>query len=44
VAGPPGPARPATHFIAGALTEAGHHGAQIGALRDLYAWRQIGGR
>jgi hypothetical protein len=41
VAGPPGPARPATHFIAGTLAEVGHHGAQIGALRDFYAWRQI---
>jgi hypothetical protein len=40
VPGPPGPARPAVHFIAGALTEAGHHAAQIGALRDFYAWRQ----
>jgi hypothetical protein len=39
-AGPPGPARTATHFIAGALTEIGHHGTQIGALRDLYAWRR----
>jgi hypothetical protein len=39
VPGPPGPAHPATHFIAGTLTEVGHHGAQIGALRDLYAWR-----
>ena len=39
VAGPPGPAHPATHFIAGTLTEVGHHGTQIGALRDLYAWR-----
>ena len=41
VAGPPGPAHPATRFIAGTLTEIGHHGTQIGALRDLYAWRQI---
>ena len=41
VAGPPGPAHPATRFIAGTLTEVGHHGTQIGALRDLYAWRQI---
>ena len=39
-AGPPGPAHPATHFIAGALNEVSHHGTQIGALRDLYAWRQ----
>ena len=31
---------PAAHFIAGALNEVGHHGTQIGALRDLYAWRQ----
>ena len=31
---------PVTHFIAGALTEVGHHGTQIGALRDLYAWRR----
>src|SRR5262249_61627526 len=42
VVGPPGPARPATHFIAGTLTEVDHHGTQIGALRDLYAWRHIG--
>jgi hypothetical protein len=41
IPGPPGPARPATHFIAGTLTEVDHHGTQIGALRDLYAWRQI---
>jgi hypothetical protein len=41
VVGPPGPARPATHFIAGTLTEVGHHGTQIGALRDLYAWRHF---
>lgn len=40
VVGPPGPARPATHFIAGTLHEVSHHGTQIGALRDLYAWRQ----
>lgn len=40
VAGPPGPARPATYFITGALTEVDHHGTQIGALRDLYAWRR----
>jgi hypothetical protein len=33
--------RPAAHFIDGALTEVSHHDAQIGALRDLYAWRQI---
>jgi hypothetical protein len=39
VAGPPGPARPATHFIAATLNEVGHHGTQIGALRDVYAWR-----
>jgi len=31
----------ATHFIAATLTEVDHHGTQIGALRDLYAWRQI---
>jgi hypothetical protein len=43
VAGPPGPAHPATHFIAGTLTEVGHHGTQIGALRDLYAWRESAG-
>jgi DinB superfamily len=41
VAGPPGPAHPATHFIAGTLTEVGHHGTQIGALRDVYAWRRL---
>jgi hypothetical protein len=40
VLGPPGPPRPATRFIAGALNEIGHHGTQIGVLRDLYAWRQ----
>jgi hypothetical protein len=40
VVGPPGPAHPATHFIAGTLTEVGHHGTQIGALRDVYAWRR----
>jgi hypothetical protein len=39
VAGPPGPARPATHFIAATLNEVGHHGTPIGALRDVYAWR-----
>jgi hypothetical protein len=44
VAGPPGPAHPAAHFIAGALSEVSHHGTQIGALRDLYAWRQAGRR
>jgi hypothetical protein len=38
--GPPGPARTATHFVAGTLTEVGHHGTQIGALRDVYAWRR----
>jgi hypothetical protein len=40
VAGPPGPAHPAAHFIAGALSEVSHHGAQIGALRDFYAGQQ----
>jgi hypothetical protein len=40
VVGPPGPARSATHFIAGTLNEVGHHGTQIGALRDVYAWRR----
>jgi DinB superfamily len=40
VLGPPGPVQPITHFIAGALTEVDHHGTQIGALRDLYAWRR----
>jgi hypothetical protein len=40
VVGPPGPTRPATHFIAGTLNEVGHHGTQIGALRDVYAWRR----
>jgi len=39
VAGPPGPAHPATRFIAGTLTEVDHHATQIGALRDAYAWR-----
>jgi hypothetical protein len=38
IVGPPGPHRPATHFIAGTLNEISHHGAQIGALRDGYAW------
>jgi hypothetical protein len=42
IPGPPGSARLATHFIAGTLTEVDHHGTQIGALRDLYAWRQYG--
>src|SRR6266568_9547433 len=41
VAGPPGPAHPATHFIAATLNEVGHHGTQIGALRDAHAWRHI---
>ena len=27
-------------FGAGALNEVGHHGTQIGALRDVYAWRR----
>jgi hypothetical protein len=40
VAGPPGPAHPATHFIAATLNEVGHHGTQICALRDAYAWRR----
>jgi hypothetical protein len=40
VLGPPGRARPATHFIAGTLNEVGHHGTQVGALRDAYAWRR----
>ncbi len=40
VAGPPGPAHLATHFIAGTLKEVSHHGTQVGALRDPYAWRQ----
>jgi DinB superfamily len=40
VVGPPGPAHPATHFIAATLNEVGHHGSQIGALRDAYAWRR----
>jgi DinB superfamily len=40
VVGAPGPAHPATHFIAGALAEVGHHGTQICALRDVYAWRR----
>jgi hypothetical protein len=43
VAGLPGPAHPAAHFIAGALTEVSHHGAQIGAMRDFYAWRRAEG-
>jgi hypothetical protein len=38
--GPPGPAHPATHFVAGTLNEISHHATQIGVLRDLYAWRQ----
>jgi hypothetical protein len=41
VVGPPGPARSATHFIVGTLNEVGHHGTQIAALRDLYAWGQV---
>ncbi|HEX4829515.1 MAG TPA: DinB family protein [Trebonia sp.] len=44
VLGPPGPARPATRYIAGALGEITHHGAQIGALRDFRAWRAADGR
>jgi hypothetical protein len=40
VVGPPGHAHPATHFIAATLAEVGHHGTQIGALRDVYAWRR----
>ncbi|HUN31248.1 MAG TPA: DinB family protein [Trebonia sp.] len=40
VTGPPGPAHPATHFIAAMLNEVSHHGTQIGALRDAYAWRR----
>jgi hypothetical protein len=40
VVGPPGPARPATYFIAGTLNEVGHHGTQIGALRDFCAWHR----
>jgi hypothetical protein len=40
--GRPGPVRPATHFIAGALNEVSHHGTQVGALRDLRAWRHTG--
>jgi len=31
--GPPGPARPATHFIAATPNEVGHHSSQIGAPR-----------
>jgi DinB superfamily len=41
VAGGPGAVHPGVHFIAGALNEVGHHGAQIGALRDFYAWRPL---
>lgn len=40
VLGPPGPRRPVVHFVAGVLNEVSHHGAQIGALRDLYAWHR----
>jgi hypothetical protein len=40
VAGPPGPVHPATRFIASALNEVSHHGAQIDALRDAYVWRR----
>jgi hypothetical protein len=40
VLGPPGPPRPAFHFVAGALNEVSHHGAQIGAVRDLHAWHR----
>jgi hypothetical protein len=43
VLGPPGSLHAATHFIAGTLNEVGHHGTQIGVLRDLYAWRQTTG-
>ncbi len=43
VLGSPGPPRPAFHFVAGALNEVSHHGAQIGAVRDLYAWRRSTG-
>jgi hypothetical protein len=34
VLGPPGPAYPGTHFIAGAPNEISHHATQIGTLRD----------
>ena len=40
VVGPPGPTCSAVHVVAGVLNEVGHHGAQIGALRDMYAWRR----
>jgi len=40
VVGPPGPPHPVTRFIAGMLTEVDHHATQIGALRDVYAWRR----
>ena len=36
----PGPVHSATHFISATLNEVGHHGTQIGALRDAYAWRR----
>jgi hypothetical protein len=40
VAGPPGPAHPVTYLITATITEVGQHGTQIGALRDVYAWRR----
>ncbi|MGH8995442.1 MAG: DinB family protein [Acidimicrobiales bacterium] len=42
VVGVPGPQVPASFFVAGTLTEVDHHGAQICALRDLYASDQSG--
>lgn len=35
--GDPGPLHPATFFVASIVNEVSHHGAQICALRDLYA-------
>ncbi|SRR5579875_164794 len=42
VLGPAGPALSARRVIANTLVEISHHGAQIGVLRDLYAWRHAG--
>jgi hypothetical protein len=39
VLGPPGPAHPATFFVAGTLNEVSHHASQICTLRDLHAHR-----
>jgi integrase len=39
VPGPPGPAHPATRFVAGTLTEVSHHATQIGAPVHVVAAR-----